>query len=518
MTYKINIKQDYKLGKVSLVHPPQQRKFHHHWLAMVLVLVVSFIGYSHFNSPADTGWSLSSNAMANTGAQPGVKELPPLTEPTAITANDKSLPEPNQVATLGAEVEAGAESLAEEAGSEITEISTQNDLADNTAAIDWQRATVERGDSLALIFQRLHLSAVDLHNIMQLGETTAALKRLQPGQELRLHIEDGKLQSLQHDPDARHILHVERNGNDFIAELLPAALEKRTRAAVATIHDSLFLSGKRAGLSDNIIMQLVALYGWDIDFAMDIRSGDEFSIIFQETYRDGVKVEDGPILAAEFRNQNRTLRAVRYIDDDGSIDYYAENGNSMRKAFLRTPMDVFRISSHFNPNRKHPVLNRIRAHRGTDYAAPTGTPIKATGDGRIAHLGNKGGYGKTVILEHGGRYQTLYAHMSRYARGLKHGSRVKQGQTIGYVGSTGLATGAHLHYEFLVNGVHRNPVTVKLPEAEGIPRQHLAEFKNRTRPLLASFDTLANSHNGQLAIIDFDLDENLLLALLGDPD
>ncbi|MDZ7737127.1 MAG: peptidoglycan DD-metalloendopeptidase family protein [Gammaproteobacteria bacterium] len=227
------------------------------------------------------------------------------------------------------------------------------------------------------------------------------------------------------------------------------------------------------------------------------------------------KVKDGPIIAAEFQNRGRTLRAVRYTTPDGRTDYYADDGRSMRKAFLRTPMDVYRISSHFDPNRRHPVMNTIRAHKGTDYAAPTGTPIKASGDGRIIHIGRKGGYGNAIILKHGGRYTTLYGHMSRFAEGLHNGSRVEQGQTIGYVGSTGLATGPHLHYEFRVNGVHKDPVKVELPKADSIPEKLQADFKQSTQPLLAELDELER-YDGELEVADHQVDDRVMLAI-GEP-
>ena len=216
-------------------------------------------------------------------------------------------------------------------------------------------------------------------------------------------------------------------------------------------------------------MQLIYIYGWDIDFILDIRKGDSFKVIYEEKYKNREKVGNGPVLAAEFNNQDRKIRAVRYERDNGQVDYYTGTGTNMRKAFLRNPLNFSRISSHFNLRRKHPVLNRIRAHKGVDYAAPTGTPIKVTGDGTIQFLGKKGGYGKSIIVKHGGKYSTLYAHLSRYRKGLKRTQPVKQGQVVGYVGKTGLATGPHLHYEFRVNNRHHNPLTVKLPGAENVP-------------------------------------------------
>jgi murein DD-endopeptidase MepM/ murein hydrolase activator NlpD len=365
--------------------------------------------------------------------------------------------------------------------SNVNEIETAN---------PWQSVKVKSGDSLALIFSRLGLSPTTLYNIMSLGKQVSNLKKIRPGQILNFHIEDDKLIALEYEMNLTKTLLVEKTENKFSSEIKEVELERVVKNTSAIINDSLFLAGKRAGMTDNLIMQLVAVYGWDIDFALDIREGDSFTVIYEEQYKDGVKVSDGPIIAAEFVNRDTPLRAIRYKHDDGRVDYYADNGDAMRKAFLRTPVELARISSRFNLKRRHPILNKIRAHKGVDYAASTGTPIKATGDGTVIHAGKKGGYGRTVILKHGGKYSTLYAHMHRYAKGVRTGARVKQGQVIGYVGKSGLATGPHLHYEFRINGVHRNPLTVKLPKVESINKKHLAEFKAKINPMLVELNRI----------------------------
>jgi len=353
-----------------------------------------------------------------------------------------------------------------------------------------QSVTVKTGDSLALIFSRLGLSPRSLYNIMSLGKEVSRLKKLRPGQILNFHINDNELDKLEYEVNLTNSLLITKQDGKFQAELIHEELEPLVKHAKATINDSLFLSGKRAGLSDKLIMQLVSIYGWDIDFALDIREGDSFTLIYEEQYKDGVKVSDGPIIAAEFINRGTPLRAIRYTHEDGRHDYYAENGDAMRKAFLRTPVELARISSRFNLKRKHPILNKIRAHKGVDYAASTGTPIRATGDGTVALAGRKGGYGRTVVLKHGGKYSTLYAHLHKYARGVRTGKRVKQGQVIGYVGKSGLATGPHLHYEFRVNGIHRNPLTVKLPKVESINKKALPDFLQTINPMIAELDRL----------------------------
>jgi murein DD-endopeptidase MepM/ murein hydrolase activator NlpD len=239
-------------------------------------------------------------------------------------------------------------------------------------------------------------------------------------------------------------------------------------------------------------MELAGIFGWDIDFALDIRKGDQFTVLYEELYLDGERIGNGDILAAEFINQGRRYQAVRYTDAGGKTDFYSLDGKSMRKAFLRTPVEFSRISSGFSLGRKHPILNKIRAHKGVDYAAATGTPIKATSNGKIVHRGKKGGYGNTIIIQHGTKYSTLYAHMSKFRGGLKTGSHVKQGQVIGYIGSSGLATGPHLHYEFRVDGVHRDPLKVKLPGSEPLDSKYLADFSRKAESLLAQLDLVRN--------------------------
>lgn len=385
---------------------------------------------------------------------------------------------------------------------------TTSVLDEKEIIVPRQSVTVKSGDSLALIFSRLSLSPGSLYKIMSLGKEVSNLKRIQPGQLLNFHILDNELLGLTYEMSLTKTLNISKEDNKFKLEIIEIELEKVVKNSKAVINDSLFLSAKRAGLSDNLIMQLIALYGWDIDFALDIREGDSFTVIYEEQYKDGVKVSDGPIIAAEFVNRNTPLRAVRYTHKDGHIDYYADNGDSMRKAFLRTPVEFARISSRFNLRRKHPILNKIRAHRGVDYAASTGTPIKATGDGTVIHAGRKGGYGRTIILKHGGKYSTVYAHLHRYAKDVRSGSRVKQSQIIGYVGKSGLATGPHLHYEFRINGVHRNPLTVKLPKVESISKKMLVEFKIKISPMMVELDRLT----GKSAIAIQQTDTSIKLA------
>ena len=350
---------------------------------------------------------------------------------------------------------------------------------------------IRSGDSLASIFKKHGLSANLLHRIVHSSKTAKQLTDIRPGEMLYLELDtDNNLASLRLVHSKIDSLEIVALDEGFSAEKQSRELESRTAHLSGTIESSLYLSAKKAGLSEKLIMQLADIFGWDIDFALEIRSGDRFTVIFEEDYLDGEKLRDGPILAAEFVNQGRTYQALRYVDDTGRSDYYTPEGRSMRKAFLRAPVDFRRISSRFTKERWHPVLGKKRPHRGVDYAAKTGTPIKAAGDGKIIFRGVKGGYGKTVIVQHGQTYTTLYAHLSRYNKKAKKGKRVQQGQVIGYVGKTGLATGPHLHYEFRVNGVHRNPLTVKLPAAQPIAKKYRADFLIKIQPLLSKLELI----------------------------
>jgi murein DD-endopeptidase MepM/ murein hydrolase activator NlpD len=265
----------------------------------------------------------------------------------------------------------------------------------------------------------------------------------------------------------------------------------------------LFVDGQEAGLPDRTIMELTDIFGWDVDFALDLREGDTFSVIYEEIYKNGEKIKNGRILAAEFVNQGRKLRAVYYEGKDGVEGYFSDKGDAMRKAFLRTPVNFTRITSRFSLARAHPILNTIRAHKGVDYAAPTGTPVRATADGKIAFVGQQMGYGNVVVMQHGDTYSTLYGHMSRFAGGVATGKHVRQGQTIGYVGQTGLATGPHLHYEFRINGVHRDPLAVKLPNSIPLDKRYFADFEHKSASMFERLNSLAarqgNSDNSLVA-------------------
>jgi murein DD-endopeptidase MepM/ murein hydrolase activator NlpD len=359
---------------------------------------------------------------------------------------------------------------------------------------------VRRNDTLERIFREARINLDDLATIRTLPGVRESIDALRPGDHIAMTHVDGALQSFARRISESALLSVERDNEGFIAKIIETPIDVQATHAHGVIESSLFVNGREAGLSSDLIMRLANdIFGWDIDFALDIRRGDSFSVVYEKKYRDGEYLGDGRILAAEFSNDGRVFRAVRFESTDGKHSgYFAPDGKSMRKQFLRAPVDFKYISSNFNPSRLHPVLNIRRAHQGVDYAAPSGTPIKASGDGRVSFVGTKGGYGKAVILEHGGAVSTLYGHMSRFARDIRVGSRVKQGEIIGYVGSTGTATAAHLHYEYRINGIHKNPRTVSLPDASPIPSQYLAEFLSTTSALLARLD---QSRAEQLALV-----------------
>lgn len=385
-----------------------------------------------------------------------------------------------------------------EAGDDADTVPDREDVTDDP---DWQTVTVRSGDSLAAIFQRAGLGPGELHRLINADERAAELQSIYPDDEIHFHVADEQLQGLRYAVDQTETLVVDREDDAFQVSIERQSLETRIQRASGTVNRSLFVAGVEQGLSHSQIMRLMSILEWRVDFGRDVRAGDRFAVAYESYYVDDEHVRDGPIVAARYVNRGRDIEAVRYTDPDGDTGYYDPKGESVRKAFLRRPVDNARISSSYNPNRRHPVLGVTRPHLGTDFAASTGTPVKATGSGRVVHAGRKGGYGHTVIIEHANRYRTLYAHMRGYASGISVGTRVEQGQTIGYVGSTGMSTGAHLHYEFIKTGEHRDPMRVDLPNGDPVADAHMDDFRSRVEPRLAYLND-PDADDTQLAMRD----------------
>ncbi|MEN1727977.1 MAG: peptidoglycan DD-metalloendopeptidase family protein [Pseudomonadota bacterium] len=364
-------------------------------------------------------------------------------------------------------------------------------------AREWTLVEVQPGQSLDRIFRELSLGAGLLHNIVNLNDTTAGLARIRPGDQFAFDLDaEGELRTLRAELDEQNWLFIDQKEDGLVSRIESRALDQRIIEASGTITSSLFNAAKNAGLSDNMTMRLAAIFGWDVDFALDIRSGDQFAVVYEQIWRDGEFLRDGTILAARFVNQGDAFEAVLFDAGDGP-DYFAPDGRPMRKAFLRAPLNFSYVTSNFNPRRFHPVTRRVTPHRGTDYGAPVGTPIWAAGDGQVTRSAYDNINGHHVFIQHGNNIVTKYLHLSR--RQVERGDRVRQGQTIGRLGATGRVTGAHLHYEFLLNGVHRNPRTVDLPPANPLPDEHMERFRDYSAGLLAQLQAMNADPNLRIA-------------------
>lgn len=342
----------------------------------------------------------------------------------------------------------------------------------------WEEFIVRSGDNLSLLFKRAGFSTQDVYQIVNTAPQGRSLERIFPGQTLAfMRDESGALAAVRHTIDGLQSMVYRRMDGGFSSEQITREPELRQRWATVEIESSLFLAGRSAGMSSNLIMEVATIFGGVIDFALDPRRGDTMEVLFEELYLDDEKYADGQVLAASYTNRGERFDAFRYIDSNGVASYYNADGVSMRKAFLMAPVDFTRISSNFNPKRLHPIYKTVRPHNGTDYAAPRGTPVFAAGDGRVVEAGYSRSNGNYVFIQHGERYLTKYLHLNK--RKVKTGQRVVQSQVIGTVGSTGAATGPHLHYEFLVAGTHRNPRTIhkSLPKAKSLPEGEMPRFR-----------------------------------------
>jgi len=359
----------------------------------------------------------------------------------------------------------------------------------------WREERIQRGDTVATLLARLETNDPEALRILSSTRSARSLYQLVPGRTVRAqNTADGRLLELRY-RNGGYMLTVARTGDGFTVAEEPVELERRVLMKSAEIRSSLFAATDAAGLSDAIATQLADIFSTDVDFHRDLRRGDHFSVLYEMYYDGGEPVRSGRVLAAEFINVGKLYRAVYFQQSEGHGGYYTANGRNIRKAFLRSPLEYSRITSGFSSSRFHPILGEWRAHRGIDYAAPSGTRVKATGDGVVEFAGRDNrGYGNLVVLRHQSKYTTWYGHLSGFAKGLRKGMRIGQSEVIGFVGATGLATAPHLHYEFRINDVHQNPLRVVMPAAPPISPEQKPVFEADVAPLLQQLQLLRNTH------------------------
>ena len=418
---------------------------------------------------------LQSTAQAKTNS-PTV--LPSLPDDEKILQETIQIPELSYIETVPARTDNQADDM---------QIRTDNQTD------DMQIWTVRSGDTFSEILQTLGVYS-SFRSILPLEKEIKPLMKLKAGKSLHMRIENNELIKLIYKYSDKANFILRKEDKRYIAENYILPIENRETFISAVIEDSFYLSAKKAGMPDEIIIETADILAWDIDFILDIRKGDTFSVIYAEKYLYGEKLSNGDIIGVKFTNRGKTYHAIRHTLANGNAEYFSLDGRNVKKPFLRSPLKFTRVSSAFNPKRLHPILNSVRPHRGVDYAAPTGTPVYASADGKVIYRGWKAGYGNTVIIRHGNIYSTLYAHLSKFSSKARLSSRVKQGQTIAYVGMTGYATGPHLHYEFRVNKIHKNPLTVKFPDSKPMPTGQLKHFRQATTFVVKQLDTVSKQY------------------------
>jgi murein DD-endopeptidase MepM/ murein hydrolase activator NlpD len=371
-------------------------------------------------------------------------------------------------------------------------------VAENATSF-WRNERVQRGDTVAELLRRLNVEDQAASDYLRKSKSTEGLRRLSVGKEVQAETDaNGALLALRYLGNDTNQVIVERSGNGFHTRTLPAQTEQRVQIRTGQIKTNLFAATDDAGLPDPAANQLSDIFGGDIDFHRDLRKGDKFTVIYEMTYINGEAARTGRILSAEFINNSRVFRAAYFQTTEYTGDYYSPEGKSMHKAFLRSPIEFSRVSSGFSKSRFHPVLNKWRSHKGVDYAAPMGTKVKVTSDGVVSFVGKQGGYGNVVMVDHQGHFTTVYGHLSRFSSGIHKGQRLGQGQLVGYVGMTGLASGPHLHYEFRMNGIQRDPLKVALPDGKPVSDAQKTAFVESTRDLFAQLDMLRNTRVAKL--------------------
>ena len=364
----------------------------------------------------------------------------------------------------------------------------------NTIVSFWRNERVQRGDTVVELLRRLNIEDVAASAYLRTASETASFRKLTVDREVQAETNtDGGLIALRYLSDDGAQVVIEKQGDGYATRTLPAQLEKRLFVRTGEIKSSLYAATDAAGMPEAAANQLAEIFSGDIDFHHDLRKGDKFTVMYEMIYSNGTLVNTGRIQAAEFFNQGQTYRAIHFQDD-----YYTTEGKSVRKAFLRSPIAFSRVSSGFTKSRFHPVLNKWRAHKGVDFAAPIGTKVKATSDGVVSSFGKQGGYGNVIMINHQGRFTTVYGHLSGFAKGLRRGQRVAQGDVIGYVGMTGLTSGPHLHYEFKVDGQQRDPLRVALPDAKPIDGANKAAFQSAADSFVARLNLLRNTNLAKL--------------------
>lgn len=363
----------------------------------------------------------------------------------------------------------------------------------------WHEERIQRGDSISALLDRLNVNDEDINGFLQSAKGSKSLRQLVPGRIVRAQTDaDGSLLALQYVSSSETMLRVEKQNGEFKSSDVTVPLETRVQMRSAKIKSSLFGATDAANIPDSVAMQLTDIFSSDIDFHSDLQKGDKFTVVYEAYYNKGELIKAGRVLAAEFVNNGKSYRAVYFQDREGRGGYYTPEGKNLRKAFLRSPLEFSRITSGFTRARFHPVLKEWRAHKGVDYGAPIGTRVKAVAEGSVAFVGKQGGYGNLIVLQHQGQYSTAYGHLSAFARNLRKGSRVSQGDIIGYVGKTGLASGPHLHYEFRVGGVQRNPLSVAMPTAYPVAAQYRADFSRTAEDLATRLNLLKNTNLASL--------------------
>ncbi|MBX9895894.1 MAG: peptidoglycan DD-metalloendopeptidase family protein [Nitrosomonas sp.] len=364
----------------------------------------------------------------------------------------------------------------------------------------WRQESIRRGDTIASILNRLDISSQDSSDFLQAARGSRAMRQLKPGKTIHAQTTaDGELLSMRYFFGNEELFLMEKTDDEFKMTEQSIELDSQVHMKSGVITSSLFAATDNAGIPNNIAMQLTEIFASEIDFYRDLRQGDRFTVVYETFSNNGGRAKTGQVLAVEFVNKGKSHQAIYFKSSNGADGYYTPEGDSLRKAFLLSPLAFTRVSSGFTNARFHPILKEWRAHRGIDYAAPTGTPVKATASGIVAFSGSQRGYGNLVVLKHNGKYETAYGHLSRFASGLSRGKRINQGDVIGYVGSTGMATGPHLHYELRVDGVQRDPTKVMLPTAPPIAKRDLNNFQKETQSLVARLNIMRSI---QLAAIE----------------